>query len=162
MLKTKLLTGDGLPAAEAEIFQARSGGLNRVILAACSAVLCNVAFGYDVGVVSGSLNDMSRTLNLTTLEKEAATSGLNYLAGIGAILVSGNALDRLGRKPTLLIAAVLLILGSSIVAAAQSFWMLLVGRALQGLGSGSSWVACSVYITEIAPAKYRGNHYDSS
>lgn len=25
---------------------------------------------YDVGVVSGSLNDMSRTLNLTTVEKE--------------------------------------------------------------------------------------------
>lgn len=50
MLKTKLLTGDGLPAAEAEIFQARSGGLNRVILAACSAVLCNVAFGYACSV----------------------------------------------------------------------------------------------------------------
>ena len=34
--------------------------------------------------------------------------------------------------------------------------MLLLGRALQGLGSGCSWSASSVYITEIAPPAYRG------
>ena len=31
-----------------------------------------------------------------------------------------------------------------------------LGRALQGLGSGCSWCACSVYITEIAPTAWRG------
>ena len=61
------------------------GGLHRVILATCAATLCNVAFGYDVGVVSGSLNAMAQSLDLTTIEKEVATSGLNFLAGLGAI-----------------------------------------------------------------------------
>ena len=78
------------------------------------------------------------------------------MAGVGAIAVSGNALDALGRRPTLLISAMLLIAGSTIVAASNVFWLLLLGRAFQGFGSGTSWVACSVYVTEIAPAKYRG------
>ena len=60
-------------------------GLWRVVLAASAATLCNVAFGYDVGVVSGSLDDMALTLKLNTLQKEVATSGLNFLAGFGAI-----------------------------------------------------------------------------
>ena len=71
---------------------------HRVFLAASLAAINNLAFGYDVGVISGSLADMASTLDLSTLEQEAATSGLNFLAGFGALLVSGNLLDRLGRR----------------------------------------------------------------
>ena len=76
------------------------------------------------------------------------------MSGVGAIVVSGIALDELGRKKTLLLAALLLISGSVTVASAYSFGQLLAGRALQGLGSGCSIVACSVYITELAPPQY--------
>ena len=40
-----------------------------------AATFCNVAFGFDIGVVSGSLADLAASLNLTTFEQEAATSG---------------------------------------------------------------------------------------
>ena len=89
-------------------------------------------------------------------QKECATSGLNFLAGFGALVVSGTALDRLGRTKTLLVSAVLLIIGSGTVASSFSFAQVLIGRALQGLGAGCTIVAASVYITEIAPARYRG------
>ena len=56
----------------------------------------------------------------------------------------------------MLLAAGLLCVGSLVVSVCQSFGVLLLGRALQGLGSGASWCACSVYITEIAPSRYRG------
>ena len=55
----------------------------------------------------------------TPLSQEAATSGLNFVAGFGALLVSGNLLDRLGRRATLLIASLLLLLGAAVVCAAQ-------------------------------------------
>jgi len=129
---------------------------HRVFLAASLAAINNLAFGYDVGVISGSLRDMASSLHLSTLEQEAATSGLNFVAGLGALLFSGNLLDRLGRRATLLISSVLLLLGAAVVCVAQGFPLLLLGRALQGLGSGCSWSACSVYITEIAPAHARG------
>lgn len=34
----------------------------RVVLASAAASLCSMAFGYDVGVVSGSLDDMADTV----------------------------------------------------------------------------------------------------
>ena len=107
-----------------------------------------------VGVISGSLTDMARSLHLSTIEQEMATSGLNFVSGIGAVLVSGNIMDKFGRRPTLLVASLLLLLGSAIVALAPSFAVLLLGRALQGLGSGTGWAACTVYITEVAPADW--------
>ena len=100
---------------------------------------------------------MATSLNLSTIEQEAATSGLNFVAGAGALLMSGNLLDLLGRKATLLAASVLLLVGAAVVSLAQNFPVLLLGRALQGLGSGCGWCACSVYITEIAPPAYRGS-----
>ena len=92
---------------------------HRVVLAASLAAINNLAFGYDVGVVSGSLADIASSLHLSTFEQEAATSGLNFVAGFGALLVSGNLLDRLGRRATLLIASLLLLLGAAVVCAAQ-------------------------------------------
>lgn len=86
---------------------------------------------YDVGVVSGSLADMSNSLHLSTIEKEAATSGLNFVAGFGALFVSGNVLDRIGRGKTIFFASLLLLGGAAMVSLAHSFPVLLVGRALQ-------------------------------
>jgi len=132
------------------------GSLTKVVLACCAATLCNVAFGYDVGVLSGSLGDMAESLNFTTIEKEASTSGLNYIAAFGALLISGNVLDRFGRKRTILVSSALLLVGAAFVSFAQNFWVLLIGRAFQGFGSGCSWCACSVYLTELAPTRLRG------
>lgn len=127
-----------------------------VSVLATVAALNNVAFGYDVGVISGSLTDMAASLSLNTLDQEMATSGLNFVSGFGALVISGALLDRLGRRKTLLLASILLIIGGLTVALADSLAVLMLGRALQGLGSGASWCACSVYITEIAPSAWRG------
>ena len=43
------------------------GGLTpKVVYASATASLCSMAFGYDVGVVSGSLNDMADTVKRRT------------------------------------------------------------------------------------------------
>ena len=145
-----------MPAEEDAAPLVATGWPVRVAVLAFVSALNNVAFGYDVGVISGSLSDMAASIDLSTIQQEAVTSGLNYVAGLGALLLSGNSLDRLGRRITLLLSALLLVAGAVVVAAAMDFPTLLVGRALQGLGSGCSWSACSLYITEIAPARYRG------
>ena len=40
---------------------------------------------YDVGVISGSLSDMGKSLHMSVLEREAITSGLSFVAAIGAV-----------------------------------------------------------------------------
>eukprot|EP00038_Savillea_parva_P030539 m.78409 g.78409 ORF g.78409 m.78409 type:complete len:530 (+) comp9218_c0_seq1:231-1820(+) len=148
--------GKGTAGSSEEDARARRAGLWRVFLFSTIATLNNIAFGYDVGAVSGLLKDMVHTLDLSTIETEAGTSGLNFVAGFGALLVSGNVLDVVGRRWTIMISSMLLLAGGAVVAFAQDFPMLMAGRALQGLGSGCSWAACSVYITEMAPTEYRG------
>ena len=59
---------------------------------------CNDDHRYDVGVISGSLNDMSNEVGLSMLQREAVTSGLSFIAAIGALGVSGGLMDWMGRK----------------------------------------------------------------
>ncbi|KAJ1459982.1 major facilitator superfamily domain-containing protein [Pelagophyceae sp. CCMP2097] len=119
-------------------------------------VLCQVAFGYDVGMVSQCLGAVSAAFELGTVQQGLVTSLLNFAAAGGALAVSGSLLDRFGRKASLNVAAVLLILGGTAAAAAPSFGVLLIGRLFQGLGVGASWSASGTYVTEIAPPHMRG------
>lgn len=135
---------------------APAGTRATVWIYAMAGTLCSLAFGYDVGVVSGSLTDIQHTLNLTDFKKEAATSGLNFAAAVGSLTISGPALDLLGRRNTIATAALLLVAGAATVSTAKSFGWLLAGRALQGLGSGITISATSVYLAELAPDAARG------
>ena len=55
-------------------------GLCRVFLVAIASTLCSVAFGYDVGVVSGCLADMTATLHLSqsTTNHNSARPALGF------------------------------------------------------------------------------------
>jgi MFS family permease len=46
--------------------------------------------------------------------------------------------DRIGRKPVILIGLIIFTLGSALAASADSIWMLIAGRALQGAGAIAS------------------------
>lgn len=46
--------------------------------------------------------------------------------------------DRIGRKPVILIGLILFTLGSAVSAMADSIWMLIMGRAMQGAGAVAS------------------------
>jgi hypothetical protein len=70
----------------------------RVMVISMVATLTSMSFGYDVGVISGSLDDMATTLHLTTIEREVVTSGLSFVAAVGAVVVSGGLMDWVGRK----------------------------------------------------------------
>jgi MFS family permease len=46
--------------------------------------------------------------------------------------------DRIGRKPVIIIGLIIFTLGSALAASADSIWMLIAGRALQGAGAVAS------------------------
>ncbi len=55
----------------------------------------------------------------------------------GSQLFYGPASDRYGRRPLLLMGLTLFIIGSLVALSANSVWVLLLGRILQGLGGGA-------------------------
>ena len=74
---------------------------------------------------------------------------------VGAIL-SREVSDRLGRCTTLAVGSGLFFLGSLTLASSSTFGMLLLGRALLGLGVGTGLSIDPLYISEISPPAHRG------
>ena len=57
--------------------------------------------------------------------------------------------DRRGRRTALLIGAVLTLAGSAIAATADSIWVIVLGRAIQGLGGASGYVVSRAIVRDI-------------
>lgn len=68
----------------------------------------------------------------------------------------GRLADRLGRRPLLLGGLVLTGLGSILIATSGALEPLLVGRAVQGLGSTLSWVAALALVSDLARPGRKG------
>jgi MFS family permease len=74
---------------------------------------------------------------------------------IGSIL-STFISDRFGRRDTLFVAAIVWIVGSTLMCAVQSVAMLIVARFINGLSVGLITSQGPTYIAEIAPTPKRG------
>ncbi|PGG97672.1 hypothetical protein AJ79_09131 [Helicocarpus griseus UAMH5409] len=71
-------------------------------------------------------------------------------------LVSGFLSDIFGRKTSIMIGALIWIVGSVITCAAQNIAMLIVGRIINGFSVGICSAQVPVYIAELAPPSKRG------
>ena len=92
-------------------------------------------FGYDTGVVSGAMLLLKDSFKLTSFMQEvivSVTIGFAFLFS----LIGGWMNDKFGRKLTTLTASIVFTLGAGVLAAAVNVWMLVVGRAILGMGIG--------------------------
>ncbi|KAI5925548.1 general substrate transporter [Camillea tinctor] len=114
-------------------------------------------FGYDTGVISAVLVNLGTDLGhkLSSKEQELITSITSGGALIGAIM-AGLPADKYGRKFGIYFGCVLFLAGSVIQAAAYSVVQMTIGRFVVGLGVGSAAMIVPLYISELAPTKYRG------
>src|ERR1700709_1964221 len=82
-----------------------------VALSAAITALGGLLFGYDTGVVSGALLFLKNEFGgLSSFQQELVTSLLLVGAMVGAF-GAGKVADRIGRRPTILITAVLFVVG---------------------------------------------------
>ncbi|CAM0951255.1 unnamed protein product [Alopecurus aequalis] len=133
-------------------------GWVRVFPHVVTASMANFLFGYHIGVMNGPIEDIARELGF---------QGNPFLQGlvvsifiVGAFfgsLGSSALVDYLGCRRTLQIDSIPLILGAFISAQAHSLDEMLLGRFLVGIGIGVNTVLVPIYISEVAPTKYRGS-----
>lgn len=112
-------------------------------------------FGYDTGVVSGALLVISAEFHLNDVQKEAVVSSTIAGAVLGAAF-AGSAADRVGRRPTILVASVIFTAGAGVMAGATGFEVLVAGRAIVGVAIGMAAMVVPVYIAEASPPEHRG------
>lgn len=120
------------------------------------ASLDALLLGYDIGVVSGILVFIQDRFQLSLIETGNFAAALNAAAIVGA-LVSGWVADHFGRKPALFMSSLMFTSGSFLMAGANSYRALLLGRYVQGYGVGAGLLICPMFISEIAPAAFRGS-----
>lgn len=78
------------------------------------------------------------------------------LGGFFGGLLAGKLIDLIGRKSTLMVVSLPLILGWLCIAYANYVWMLLLGRFVTGFAAGILTVSAPVYIAETSTPKARG------
>jgi sugar porter (SP) family MFS transporter len=127
----------------------------RILLWSISSALAGFLFGFDTVVISGAEQKIQALWGLGAGLHGIAMASALYGTVIGS-LIGGWPTDRYGRKPTLLFIGLLYLVGAIGSGLANNVYVFILARGLGGLGIGISTVAAPLYISEIAPAKYRG------
>lgn len=122
------------------------------------ATFGSLLFGYDSGVINGSLSFMSRKdqLDLTPLSQGFVTSSLLLGAAFGAIMW-GRFADKYGRKRILKILAVIFLISTIGCALSPNSRIIIIFRFIVGFGVGGASVVVPTFLAEIAPTEIRGS-----
>jgi sugar porter (SP) family MFS transporter len=128
---------------------------SRVFLWSITSALAGFLFGFDTVVISGAEQKIQALWGLSAGTHGIATASALYGTVVGALL-GGWPTDRFGRKTTLLGIGILYMVSAAWSSLASDVDSFIVARLIGGLGIGISTVAAPLYISEIAPARYRG------
>jgi major inositol transporter-like SP family MFS transporter len=139
-----------------EVRSVGQSGRNRYVYTiSVVAALGGMLFGYDTGVISGALLFIKKVFSLSPFMQGAVVSSLLVGATVGA-LVAGPLSDRFGRRPVLILAAIIFIVGALLAALTPNAAILIVARFVLGLAVGTASLLVPLYIAEMAPADVRG------
>lgn len=128
----------------------------RLILFICAiASLSGVILGYDASVISGVIEPLTEHLYLTPWESGWAVSNVITGCIVGAWGV-GFISDRIGRKSTLILTAILFLLFAVGAALASSLTGFVLWRLTGGLAVGMASAITPLYIAEVSPKDWRG------
>jgi MFS transporter, SP family, galactose:H+ symporter len=124
-------------------------------LIAALAATGGLLFGYDTGIIAAALPFITDQWHLSASDKEWIVSAV-LLGGIVGSLSSGRLADRLGRRRTNQLTAVLFVVASFLTGWAPDQSWLIFGRFIIGVAVGIASYAVPLYIAEVAPANIRG------
>ena len=127
----------------------------RIFFWSLTSALAGFLFGFDTVVISGAEKTIQSLWNLGVGMHGVAMAAALYGTVLGSLL-GGWPTDRFGRRPTLLCIGVLYFVSAVWSGLATDVYSFIAARLIGGVGIGISTVAAPLYISEIAPAKYRG------
>ena len=114
-------------------------------------------FGFDFAVISGALPFLRPEFQLTPWWEGFLTGSL-ALGCIAGCLLAGKLADRYGRKPGLMLSALIFAISSCGMAFSDGLTVFIMMRFAAGIGVGMASMLSPMYIAEVSPAKMRGRN----
>ncbi len=141
-------------AVRSKLPDAPGGGLRGIAPFIFSA-LGGFLFGYDNGGIAGSLLFIRRGLGLTSFTTGVVVSSIIFGAFLAAG-VAGKLTNAYGPRRLLMVAGLVLTIGSIGAALSVNAVMMVLARVVIGIGVGTATVQVPLYLSEMAPTRIRG------
>jgi MFS family permease len=132
---------------------AAKSGYNRFLLFV--AGLGGLLYGVDVGIISGALPYLEATSKLNSSQLSFIVAAV-LLGSVISTLFAGLLADCLGRKKMMALSGILFVISIPMIAMAQGYEALVLGRLLQGISAGLIGVVVPLYLAECLGAADRG------
>lgn len=121
-----------------------------------TAALAGLLFGLDVGVISGAQGFIEKEFGIGDQQIEIIVSALLWGAVFGT-LISGVISSHFGRRKTILVSAVIFVLGSLACSVAPNEHVLILARFFLGIAVGVASFTAPLYLSEVSPRTVRGS-----
>ena len=112
-----------------------------------------------IGIVFPIMPDLMNRVGAGSTAEGALWGGIMMSAYAAAMFlfgpIVGSLSDAVGRRPILIAALVTLTIDYVIMAIAETYWLLLVGRIVAGM-AGATYITATAYISDIAKPQERG------
>ena len=126
-----------------------------VIALCCVAAIGGFLFGFDSGVINGTVDALAKAFRTDVAGTGFAVASVLLGCAVGAF-GAGRLADSLGRRPTMLLNAILFLVTAVATGAANSAAFFIAVRITAGVAIGGASVLAPMYIAEVAPAHMRG------
>jgi MFS family permease len=117
--------------------------------------LAGLLYGIDIGIIDPALPYLHRASSLSESQLSLVVAAVLGGSIVGSV-VAGVLADWLGRKPMMVISALMFVSSVAVIYLSQSFLPLMLGRVLQGMSGGVIAVVVPLYLAECLPAEQRG------
>jgi SP family sugar:H+ symporter-like MFS transporter len=126
-----------------------------IILISCVATIGGFLFGFDSGVINGTVDGLKQTFQSSSAGVGFEVASMLLGCAFGAFF-AGRLGDYWGRRSVLIVAAALFLLSATGAGAAGNAIFFVAARLVGGIAVGAASVMSPAYIAEVASARYRG------
>ena len=126
-----------------------------VLLISCVATIGGFLFGFDSGVINGTVSGLQVAFNSEEVGTGFNVASMLLGCAAGAAL-AGRLSDLFGRRTMMIVAACFFIVSAWGSGVSGTSFEFVIYRVIGGLAVGAASVMSPAYISEIAPARIRG------
>lgn len=128
----------------------------KLIYLTISTNIGSLLYGYDAGIISGSLIFIRKEFDMSPTWQGMSVSAILFFAWL-ASTGGGTLANKFGRKKSVIISAVIYTVASGLMAASFDKFTFLGSRCLLGIAAGLSSSIVPLYIAESSPTSLRGS-----